>query len=72
MAAGTLPEVQSNGREISGDELAVSLVQAHMGAGRPTLQRALGNAGLDVPGSGRADWLLGLGRETHRWLVENP
>ena len=70
-AAGSLPDMQGSGREISGDELAVSLVQAHLGAGRPTLQRALGNAGLNVPGSGRADWLLGLGREAHGWLVDN-
>ena len=70
-AAGTLPEDAGAGRQISGQEVAVSLVQAHLGAGRPTLQRALENAGLDKPGSTRADWLLGLGREAYTWLSEN-
>lgn len=70
-AVGTLPEAGGNGREISGAEIAVSLIQAHLGSGRPTLQRAMENVGLEKPGSGRADWLLGLGREAHHWLVEN-
>lgn len=70
-AAGTLPDEAGNGRQISGAEVAVSLVQAHLGAGRPTLQRALENAGLDKPGSTRADWLLELGREAHAWLSAN-
>jgi DNA segregation ATPase FtsK/SpoIIIE-like protein len=70
-AAGTLPETNSSGRDISGQELAVALVQAHLGAGRPTLQRALANAGVDKPGSTRADWLLRLGRGANTWLLEN-
>lgn len=70
-AAGALPEDTGNGRQISGAEVAVSLLQAHLRTGRPTLQRALENAGLDKPGSTRADWLLGLGREAYAWLSEN-
>jgi DNA segregation ATPase FtsK/SpoIIIE-like protein len=70
-AAGTLPENTNGGRPISGEEMAISLVQAHLGAGRPTLQRALENAGLDKPGSSRADWLLSLGRDAYQWLIEN-
>jgi len=70
-AAGTLPEDTGTGRQISGQEVAVSLVQAHLGAGRPTLQRAIENAGINKPGSTRADWLLSLGREAHAWLSDN-
>jgi hypothetical protein len=68
-AGGTLPA--GGGREVSGAEVAVSLVQAHLGSGRPSLVRALDNAGLGRPGSDRADWLLGLGREARAWLAEN-
>jgi hypothetical protein len=70
-AAGTLAEDDATGWQYSGAELAVSVVQAHLGNGRPTLQRALDNAGLGRPGSGRAERLLGLGREAYQWLREN-
>jgi DNA segregation ATPase FtsK/SpoIIIE-like protein len=70
-AAGTLAEDDSTGWQYSGPELGVALIQAHLGNGRPTLQRALDNAGLGRPGSGRAERLLGLGREAYQWLREN-
>ena len=68
---GTLGQESSNPQATSGKEFAVSLVQAHLGNGRPTLIRAFDNAGLGRPGSGRADRLLALGREAHGYLREN-
>jgi len=67
-AGGTL---EASGPQVSGPEVAVSLVQAHLGTGRPTLVRALENAELGRPGSGRAAWLLDLGRGANGWLNEN-
>jgi len=56
----------------SGAELGASLVAAAQSPpeGRRLLQRRLEEAGLGRPGSDRADRLLGLGREAHRWLLE--
>lgn len=70
-AAGSLPGEDTAGWSYTGEELAVSLVQAHMGSGRPALVKALDAAGLGRPGSVRAARLLELGRDAHRWLLEN-
>lgn len=53
------------------EELAVSLVNAHMGNGRPALVRALEAAGLGTPGSVRAGRLLETGRKMNDWLKAN-
>ena len=60
-AIGQLPA--GNVANYSGAELAVSLVNAHEGAGRPALVNALESAGLGRPGNVRADRLLRLGRD---------
>ncbi len=70
-AAGTLPDEDTARWEYSGEELAVALVQAHLGNGRPLLVKALDAAGLGKPGSVRAARLLDLGRSAHNWLVTN-
>lgn len=59
------------GWSYSGDELAVSIVSAAEGEGRPTMVKRLEVHGLGRPGSGRAARLLGLGRETYGWLEGN-
>lgn len=69
-AAGTLTE-DSARWEYSGPELAVSLVNAHEGKGRPALVKALESIGLGRPGVERAIRLLGLGRDAHDWLIDN-
>ena len=61
-AAEALPNT-ANVATYTGAELAVSLVTAHTGSGRPALVKALDDAGLGKPGSVRADRLLKLGRE---------
>jgi hypothetical protein len=53
----------TNAATYTGAELAVSLVNAHNGSGRPALVKALDDAGLGKPGSVRAERLLKLGRE---------
>ncbi len=47
----------------SGAELAVSLINAYQGHGRPALVKALEVSGLSKPGNVRAERLLKLGRE---------
>ncbi|MFZ5919313.1 MAG: FtsK/SpoIIIE domain-containing protein [Chloroflexota bacterium] len=56
------------GWSYSGPELAVSLVSAAEGEGRPAMVRRLDAAGLGHPGAERAIRLLALGREAHGWL----
>ena len=58
---GQLPA--GNVASYSGAEMAVSLVNAHEGSGRPALVNALESAGLGRPGNVRADRLLRLGRD---------
>ncbi len=70
-AAGTLPQEDTARWEYSGPELAVSLVNAHEGSGRPALIKLLESFGLGRPGKDRAVRLLGLGREAHNWLTDN-
>ncbi len=70
-AAGTLLAEDTVRWEYSGAELAVALVQAHLGSGRPTLLKALETAGLGKPGKDRAVRLLQLGRDANSWLAEN-
>jgi hypothetical protein len=71
-AAGTLPDREDGvGWQYTGAELGMAVVQAHLGSGRPTLVRALENAGLGKPGAERAIRLQKLGREAYAWLVEN-
>jgi hypothetical protein len=53
----------------SGKELAVSLVSATHGEGRPAMVRRLEESELGRPGAERAIRLLNLGREEHSWLV---
>jgi hypothetical protein len=55
----------------SGAELAVSIVSAQKGEGRPTMIKRLEEAGLGRPGSQRAARLLDLGREAFEWLSEH-
>jgi hypothetical protein len=54
-----------------GAELAVSIVSASEGEGRPAMVKRLEGAGLDRPGAERAIRLLKLGREAHDWLEDN-
>ena len=69
-AAGTLPLNEETPKwSYSGEELALGLVQAHLGNGRPKLQSAFEEAGLDRPGSVRADRLLALARDAHNKLT---
>lgn len=67
-AAGTLPMDDAPRWQYSPQEIGIALVQAHLGAGRPTLQKALTEAGLACPGSIRADRLLALGRDIYTQL----
>ena len=71
-AAGTLPAcVESPRWDYSGAELAVALVNANKGKGRPSLVKAIEAAGLGKPGVEKATRLLGLGRDMRAWLDEN-
>ena len=64
-AAGTLPLNEEAPKwSYIGEELAVGLVQAHLGNGRPATQSAFEAEGLDRPGSVRADRIL-KHRATH-------
>ena len=49
----------------TGDELAVSIVSAAYGEGRPSLVKRLKEAELGRPGAERAIRLLKLGRDTN-------
>jgi len=53
----------------SGEELAIGLVQAHLGSGRPATQSAFEAEGLDRPGSVRTDRILKLMRDAHQKLT---
>jgi hypothetical protein len=53
----------ANAATYSGAELAVSLINAHHGSGRPALVKALEAAGLGKPGVERAMRLMKLGRD---------
>lgn len=64
-SAGTLPIEDNPKWSYTGEELALGLVQAHLGNGRPTLQSAFEEQGLSCPGSVRADRLLKLTREAY-------
>jgi FtsK/SpoIIIE family len=70
-AAGSLPAEDAARWEYSGPELAVSLVNAHEGKGRPALIKALEAAQMGRPGKERAVRLLGLGRDAYEWLTDN-
>jgi hypothetical protein len=68
-AAGTLPPAsESAGWSYTGAELAVAILTAWYGKGRPTLLLGLEAAGLRKPGAEKAIRLLSLGRETVTWL----
>ena len=54
----------------SGQELAISLIAATQGNGRPALVKNLISAGLPKPGSERAARLLALGREQNESLID--
>jgi len=69
-AAGTLPLNEETPKwSYSGEELAVVLVQAQLGNGRPATQSAFEAEGLDRPGSVRTDRILKLMREAHQKLT---
>ncbi len=70
-AAGTLPTEDTARWEYTGPELAVSLVNAHEGKGRPALIKALESFGLGRPGNVRAARLLDLGREANGWMNDH-
>jgi hypothetical protein len=55
----------------TGAELAVSIISAKEGEGRPTMIRRLEEADLGRPGAERAIRLLDLGREAYQWLLDN-
>jgi hypothetical protein len=55
----------------TGDELAVSIVSATKGEGRPSMVKRLREAELGSPGAERAIRLLRLGRDTNNWLTAN-
>jgi len=59
------------GWSYDGPELAVSIVSASEGEGRPAMVKRLDAAGLGKPGAERAIRLLKLGRDTHDWLEGN-
>lgn len=65
-----LPSLQVNW-SYSGGEIAVSLLSAEAGEGRPALVSRLEGAGFGRPGVERAMRLLQLGREAHAWLDEH-
>jgi hypothetical protein len=69
-AAGTLPEDAGPRWSYSPQEDAVGLLVAFQERGRRTLWRLLEKAGLDRPGSDRADRLLALSRERRDCLRE--
>ena len=54
----------------SGQELAISLIAATQGNGRPALVKNLIGAGLPKPGSDRAARLLALGRDQNDSLID--
>jgi len=62
---------QEVGWSYGGPELAVSIISASQGEGRPTMIKRLESASLSRPGAERAIRLLRLGRETHGWLEGN-
>jgi hypothetical protein len=70
-AAGSLPSENGAGWKYSGPELAVSLIHAYFGSGRPALIDDLEACGLGRPGSDRAARLLELGRDQYAWMQEN-
>lgn len=53
----------------SGEELAVAIVSAAEGEGRPKMMRRMEEANLGRPGAERAIRLLQLGRDAHSWLL---
>lgn len=53
-----------------GDEVGAALLSAQRGEGRAKFQRAAREAGLKVSDNNRAVKLLGLARDTLRWLDE--
>ncbi len=55
----------------TGAELAVSLISAKEGEGRPSMIKRLQDADLGRPGAERAIRLLDLGREAYDWLTEH-
>jgi hypothetical protein len=55
----------------TGAELAISLISAQEGEGRPTMIRRLEEAELGRPGAERAIRLLDLGREAFEWLADH-
>ncbi len=65
-----LPSLQVNWA-YSGAEIAISLLSADAGEGRPALVNRLEGAGFGRPGAERAIRLLELGREAHAWLGEH-
>jgi len=67
-AAGTLPEVKW---AYEGGELAVSIIQAHLGNGRRKLVEALKEAGFDACEGDRVKRLSKLGRDACDWLKSN-
>jgi len=67
-AAGSLPEVKWS---YDGGELAVSIIQAHLGHGRGKLIEALRGAGYEASEGDRVKRLLRLGREAYAGLVQS-
>jgi len=64
-------DLPTAGWSYSGAELAVSIVSAAEGEGRPTLVRRLQSHGLGRPGAERGIRLLKLGREAYDWLQQH-
>lgn len=69
-AGGELPG-DAVGWSYTGRELAISLVSAAAGDGRPAMVSRFAAAGLSRPGAERAIRLLGLGRDAYAWLSDN-
>jgi len=55
-------------RELTGEEVGVSLIAAHQDRGRPTVQQMVKEVTGQGVGSGRAKWLMDLGREALRFM----
>lgn len=68
-SAGTLPDDKGKSCfEVGGKEMAVAILGASLGKGRPALQKMLESATGTRPGSVRAKRLLDMGRDGWRWL----
>jgi hypothetical protein len=65
-------DLPASGNVPTAQEIAVSVLSATAGEGRPTLKKRLADYGLSTPGSDRARRLLSLGRDVWDILKDAP